>query len=40
MAQELPKVMGVEFNHETKVEINTTPTQEAGTYVSLTNAFS
>ena len=39
MAQDLPKVMGVELNSEVDVQINTTPTEEAATYASLCNAF-
>ena len=39
MAQELPKVMGVELNSEVDVQINTTPTEETTTYASLCNAF-
>ena len=39
MAQELPKVMGVEFNHEVECLINTTPTEETPTYASMCNAF-
>lgn len=39
MAQTLPKVAGVELNHEAKVFINTTPTAETATYKSMCNAF-
>ena len=39
MAQDLPKVMGVELNSEVDVQINTTPTEETATYASLCNAF-
>ena len=39
MVQTLPKVAGVELNHETKVFINTTPTAESAAYKSMCNAF-
>lgn len=39
MAQVIPKVMGVEFNHEVECLINTTPTGSTPTYASMCNAF-
>ena len=39
MAQTLPKVAGVELNHEVKAFINTTPSGPTATYSSLCNAF-
>ena len=39
MSQTLPKVAGVELNHEVKVFINTTPTGDSATYKSMCNAF-
>ena len=38
MAQTMPKVAGVELNHETKVFINTTPTGEIATYSTMCSA--
>lgn len=39
MPQTLPKVAGVELNHEVKVFINTTPTADSAAYKSMCNAF-
>lgn len=39
MAQTLPKVAGVELNHEVKAFINTTPSGPTATYSSLCYAF-
>ena len=39
MAQELPKVAGVELNNEIRAELNTTPEAEEATYSDLGRAF-